>query len=100
MLAVRATRRTTAAPKVRRLRFESLETRTMLSATSPAATFVSKSVADHAVVDAGSSFTQTFTFINSGKTTWSGYDLVLLSSGDHLGARHRCPSAQRRREGR
>ncbi len=58
----------------------------MLAAASPAATFVSKSVADHAVVDSGNSFTQSFTFINSGKTTWSGYDLVLLSSGDHLGA--------------
>ncbi len=86
MLEVRATRRTTAALKARKLRFESLETRAMLAAASPAATFVSKSVADHAVVDAGNSFTESFTFLNSGKTTWSGYHLVLLSSGDHLGA--------------
>ena len=38
------------------------------------------------MVDDGNSFTQSFTFINSGRTTWSGYNLVLLSSGDHLGA--------------
>jgi surface antigen len=53
---------------------------------APAATFVSKSVADHAVVDAGSSFTQSFTFTNTGNTTWSGYTLVLVTAGDHLGA--------------
>lgn len=86
MSGIHTRHRTTAAWKARKLRFESLEARAMLSAASPAATLVSKSVADHAVVDAGESFTQTFTFLNSGKTTWSGYTLVLLTSGDHLGA--------------
>jgi surface antigen len=85
MSAVPTTRRSIASTKARTLRIENLETRAMLAA-SPAASFVSKSVADHAVVDADSAFTQNLTFTNSGNTTWSGYNLVLLSSGDHLGA--------------
>jgi surface antigen len=53
---------------------------------TPAATFTSKSVSDHSVVNAGASFTQSFVFTNSGNTTWTGYTLVLVTAGDHLGA--------------
>lgn len=62
---------------------ELLEDRVLLSAM---ASLVSKTVADHAVYFPGTSFTQTFSFKNTGDKTWTGYSLVFVSASDRLGA--------------
>ena len=83
MFVKQAIRRRPGRPQPRRLRIENLEVRAMLSA---AATFLSKTIADHTVIGLDTSFTQSFALRNSGTTTWSGYSLVLFSAGDHLGS--------------
>lgn len=61
---------------------EALEARVLLSAP---ATFVSKSVANHAVFMDGTSFTQTFKIRNTGTTAWNGHYLVRMAASDALG---------------